>query len=351
MPTIDVVVRGGLGLGETYPAVFGVGEATAGDHLVGGLPGGSQDGVGRCDPAVHPGRLDEHRPAVDVTRGEDVPDVGAQVVIDGDHARLGADTGGVQGQVADVGGPADREEHGVRGELAGDRTAAVVDLDRVTVGAQTLDQRVCVHAHLLGAEGPAEFLRNARIGGRHQGRPGLEEADGDAQVVQDGGDLAARVGPADDGGPGRQGGQGRNVLVGQRQVRAGDREAAGVAADGQDDPVRRPAAPVAGGDGVRVGEGDRAEVLDQVNSMPPEMAGHVLLVVGVAGHPLAVGQHGGKVGHRRRAVEAEGGPGRPVARQAGGAGQRPHRRRAAVQAGAADLARFEQGDLGASSQA
>src|ERR1039457_7157165 len=44
-------------------------------------------------------------------------------------------------------------------------------------------------------------------------------------------------------------------------------------------------------------------------------------------------------------TETERGPGRPVPRQAGRAGQCSYRCRAAVEAGAADLACFEQGDL------
>jgi hypothetical protein len=116
-------------------------------------------------------------------------------------------------------------------------------------------------------------------------------------------------------------------------------------ADREDDAVRRPAAPIAGGHGVRAGEANRAEVLDQVDALPAQMAGHVFLVMGVAGHPLAVGQHGGQVGHRGRTLETEGGPRRPVTCQAGGPRQRADRCRAAVQARAAQLPRFEQGDV------
>jgi hypothetical protein len=175
-------------------------------------------------------------------------------------------------------------------------------------------------------------------------RPGLEHGDVGPEVLEDGRDLAACVGAADDRGPSGQAGQGRDVLVGERQVGAGDREPARVPADGQDDAVRGPGAPVVGGHRVRPGETDRAQVLDQVDALPADMPGHVLLVVGVAGHPLAVGQHGGQVGHGGGTAQAEGGPRRPVAREAGGAGQRADRRRAAVQAGAADLVGFEQGD-------
>jgi len=42
-----VVVLGGLGLGEAYPAIFGVGEAAAAHHIVGSVPGGSPSSDGR----------------------------------------------------------------------------------------------------------------------------------------------------------------------------------------------------------------------------------------------------------------------------------------------------------------
>ena len=345
MPTTASWCCGGLGLGEAYPAVFGIGEAAAGHHIVGGVPGGPEDGVGGGDPAFHPGGLHEHRPAVDVTSGEDVLHIRAQVVVDRDHPWLGTHSRGVQRQVIDVGGPADGEEHGARNQLASCCAMAVVDVDSSTVGAERLDHRARMHVHALGAEGMAEFGGNAEIGGGYEGGPGLEQADGDTQVVQDRGDLAAGIGSADHGDVVGKGGQGGNVLVGQRKLSAGDRETARMTAHGQDDAVRRPGALVGGGDRVRVDETDRAEILNEVDSVPPEMTSHVLLVVGVPGHPFGVGHDGGKVRHWRRAVEAESGPGGPVARQAGRAGQRPHRRRAPVEAGATDLACFEQGDL------
>jgi hypothetical protein len=73
----DVMLTGGLGFGEADSAVFGVGEAAAGDHLVGGPAGGSQNSVGGGDAAFHPGSLDQHGVAGDVTGCVDVPDVGA----------------------------------------------------------------------------------------------------------------------------------------------------------------------------------------------------------------------------------------------------------------------------------
>jgi hypothetical protein len=96
-----------LGFGEPDPAIFGIGETAAVDHVAGGLPGWSQDGVPGGDAALHPGGLDEHEMAVDITGGEDVPDVGTQVVIGGNRTGLGPDAGRVQVQLAEVGGPAD----------------------------------------------------------------------------------------------------------------------------------------------------------------------------------------------------------------------------------------------------
>ena len=96
---------------------------------------------------------------------------------------------------------------------------------------------------------------------------------------------------------------------GQRQVGAGDREPGRVPADGQDDPVRGPGPAVARGHRARPGEADRAEMLDQVDAVPADMARHVLLLVGIAGHPLAVGKHGGQVGDGRRTGQAELRPG------------------------------------------
>ena len=62
------------------------------------------------------------------------------------------------------------------------------------------------------------------VGGRDQDRPGLEHGDGGPEVLEDGRDLAAGVGAADDRDPPGQAGQGRDVLVGERQVGAGDRQ-------------------------------------------------------------------------------------------------------------------------------
>ena len=276
-----------------------------------------------------------------------MPDIGAQIVIDRYPAGLGGHPGRVQRQVGHVDGPADGEEHGVGDELAQLRATPVVHPDGVPVRPERLDPCAGVRWHTLSPEGPAELGGNTGIGGRNEHRPRFEQGHGGPQVLEDRGDLAAGVGPADHRDPFREGGQGRNVLVGERQVSTGDRQPGRVAADGQDYPVRGPGTRTRRGHRMRVGEAGRAAILDQIDAMPPEMAGQVFLVVGVAGHPIGVGHHDRQVGHRPGTFQAENGPRGPVARQPGRAGQGAHRRRPAVEAGAANLPRLEQGDLGA----
>ena len=71
----DVVSSSGLVLGQADRAVFGVGEAAAGHHVVNDLAGGAVDGVPGRDAAFEPGALDQLGAAVDVAGGEDVLDV------------------------------------------------------------------------------------------------------------------------------------------------------------------------------------------------------------------------------------------------------------------------------------
>jgi hypothetical protein len=182
------------------------------------------------------------------------------------------------------------------------RAAAVVDADGVAVDAERLDQRVRVHVHIPGAESAAKFGRNAGVSGGYEDGSGFEQAHRGAEVIENGRDLAAGVGTADDRDPAGKAVQGRDVLVGEREVSAGDLEPARVTSDGQDDAVGGPGARAVGSQRVRVDEADRAEVLHQVDPMSAQMAGYVLLVVGVTGHPVAVGDHDGKVRDGRRAV-------------------------------------------------
>ena len=129
----------------------------------------------------------------------------------------------------------------------------------------------------LGAEGADKFRRNAGIGGGYEDRSGLEQADDGAEVIENGRDLTAGVGTADDRDPAGEAAQGRDVLVGEREVSAGDLEPARVTADGQDDAIGGPGARAVGGQRVRVDEADRAEVLHQVDPMPAQMAGQSFL--------------------------------------------------------------------------
>jgi hypothetical protein len=46
-----------------------------------------------------------------------------------------------------------------------------------------------VHVHILGAKSAAKFSRNAGIGGRYEDRSGFEQADGGAEVIENGRDL------------------------------------------------------------------------------------------------------------------------------------------------------------------
>jgi hypothetical protein len=228
--------------------------------------------------------------------------VRAQVVIGRDRAGRGVHPGGRQGQAAEVGGPADGEKHGIGAQVSRCRAAAVVDADGLAVDAERLNQRVCVHVHIPGAESAAKFGRNVGVGGGYEDGSGFEQADRGAEVIENGRDLAAGVGTADDRDPPGEAVQRRDVLVREREVSAGDLEAARVTADGHDDAVGGPGARAVGSQRVRVGEADRAEVLHQVDPVSAQMAGHVLLVVGVTGHPVAVGDHDGKVRDRRRAL-------------------------------------------------
>ena len=49
---------------------------------------------------------------------------------------------------------------------------------------------------------------------------------------------------------------------------------------------------------------DGAEVLDEVDAVAAQLVGQVLLLEGVAGHPIAVGQDGLQVGFGRQALRA-----------------------------------------------
>jgi hypothetical protein len=87
------------------------------------------DGVPGRDAAFEPGALDQLGAAVDVAGGEDVLDVGAQVVIDREGSRVAGDSGGVKIEALEVGGPADGGECGFRLCVFGGAAAGETDDD------------------------------------------------------------------------------------------------------------------------------------------------------------------------------------------------------------------------------
>ena len=79
----------GLRLGQADPAVFGIGEAAAGDDVVSDVRGRPEYGVPGGDAPFVPCRLDQHRMAVDVADGR--PDGFCKLIADRQtHAILGA---------------------------------------------------------------------------------------------------------------------------------------------------------------------------------------------------------------------------------------------------------------------
>ena len=166
--------------------------------------------------------------------------VGPQVVIDRDQGGRGLHPGGRQAQVAEAGGPADGEEHRVGDQVILIGATAVIHPDGAAVTAERLDQGLRVHVHAAGAEGVDQVGRHAGVGRGDQAGAGLEQGDADAEVLENGRHLTAGVGAADDRHPAGQAGQGRDVLVGERELRAGNPEPARVSADGHDDAVGGP---------------------------------------------------------------------------------------------------------------
>jgi hypothetical protein len=162
----DVVVASGLVLGQAYRAVLGVGEAAAGHHVVSGLAGGAVDGVPGRDAAFEPGALDQLGAAVDVAGGEDVPDVGAQVVIDREGSRVAGDSGGVKIEALEVGGPADGGECGFRLCVFGGAAAGETDDDLLAAAFQGLDAGAGDDLEAFGLE------RLAQRGGNAGSAPG-----------------------------------------------------------------------------------------------------------------------------------------------------------------------------------
>src|SRR5271157_1345545 len=341
----DVVIAGGQAFGQADRAVFRVGEAAAWHRMVGGLAAGPPDGVPGGQAALDPCRLDQFGSPVDVTGGEDVLDVGAEVVIDGDRLTVAGDPGGVEIEVFEVGGPADRGEDGA--DIAALNRVAVAEADGelFTAAFDTLDPRIGENLHALVLESSAQCRGDAGIGCRNERGTGFEEPDADPEVGEDGGHLAAGVGSADNRDFARQGFESPDVVVREGKITARDRQQSGTAADGHDDAVPLPAAAILLSHRMRAGEPDRTQLVLKVDSIAAEVAGQVFLVVNIAGHPDAVGQDGIQVRHRGRPFKPESGPGGPLSYQASGAGQSTYQRRPVVPIGSADLLGFQQGDV------
>ncbi len=195
----DVVVAGRGRFGKADPAVLGVGEAGARHHVVADLAGRTHKGVLGRDAAFEAGHLDQHGSAVDVARGEDVVDFGAQVGVDWDSLSLGPDAGGLKRQLLDIGGPSDGEKYRVHEGFCHLGRGGVFDDEPLLLRSYGVHHGIGVRFDAPALERPLQFNRDAGVGLRHDGRTGFEQADGGAQIGQDGGDLASGVGRADDG--------------------------------------------------------------------------------------------------------------------------------------------------------
>src|SRR5208283_4252000 len=108
------------------------------------------------DPTLESCDLHQHGVAVDVAGGEDVVDLGAQVVIYGDVVAGVGDAGGAQGETLDVARPAHRREHGVDRRPPG-RSGAVLDFDPVAHASQAQDHGGGVRIDALAHKGALEL--------------------------------------------------------------------------------------------------------------------------------------------------------------------------------------------------
>ena len=119
----------------------------------------------------------------------------------------------------------------------------------------------------------------------------------------------------------------------------------GLAADGDDHPIRSPLAAVGRGDRVGVDEPGVAGLFDEVDPTQRMWSATVLAFIEVAGHPLGVGQGSGEVDLGPWPTQTERFPRAPVPDQARGPSQRAHWCRAGVEGGAADAPPLDERDL------
>jgi hypothetical protein len=218
-----------------------------------------------------------------------VVDVRPQVVIDRYSSRVADHPGGFKTEVLKVGGPADGGEYGAGLSSFIRAAAGEVDDNLLAAAFEGLDRRAGDDLDAFGLERPAQRRGNTGISGGNQPRASLEQPDISSEVGKDRGYLAACVGSADDRDLRRQGCEAPDVLVGQRELAAGDRQRSRTTANRHHNAVRAPAAAVFGTHGVRAGEPDGAEVLDQVDPLVAKVTCDVLLIVGVPDDAGAVG--------------------------------------------------------------
>ena len=161
----------------------------AGDHLGGGA-------------ALVPRLVGEHRLADDVADRVDVRDVGAPLLVDGDHAALvDLDAAGLEVEQVAVGAAADGDEDEVVGLRLGSVVALELDLEPVVVRLDPGDLRR-EHDRLVAALDPLrERLDEVAVAAGDQVGRQLDDADLAAERVVDGRHLEADDPAADDQHP------------------------------------------------------------------------------------------------------------------------------------------------------
>jgi hypothetical protein len=288
---------------------------------------------------------DQHAVPVDVAGGEDVRDARTQVVVDYDVAAVDRRTS--VGAVDEVGvaGPAHCKEGGVG--LDGRRLVAhPVDDPNPRAECLPFDGGAGHDLDAPPAKGLLKRGRDILVRARDDPRGVFDERAPAAEVGQDRGELAARVGRTDHADPAGQGGQAAYVLVGEAELGAGDRQPPGAPADGDDHPVGVPGPAVTRGDGVGVEEARVSGLFGEVDPHRAYVLGDAPALVGVVRDPLGIGQRGGEVHLGSRPAQAERLPRAPVPHEARRAGQGAHGCGTAVESRAAESVPLDERDLG-----
>ena len=259
--------------------------------------------------------------SVDVARGEDVRGAGLQAVVDDEVAALDGEAGSGGADQVGVAGPTDGEEDRVRVDRRGSPVHVVGDPHTLRSRIQPSCARTGNDLDAAFAEGGGEPGGDGGVGARHDAVAALQQPHTATEVGEDRSELTAGVGGTDHADPVREDGQSTDVLKGQSELGAGDRQPGGPSPDGDDEPVGAPRSTVCDLDGVRISEPCFADAFDEVDSGGADVVGDAFAVVGEVGDTLRVGQRGGEVHCGWWSVQAEALPGLPVADQAGGAGQ------------------------------